>query len=96
ELAAKTSIKEPDELKNPSAEKALFLSDTYKVPLHPKYTYLWHDISIDEFSLLAEYIRINGKYSDKLTFPNDDKIKTILEVLLVPHIVREKMVFIVN
>ncbi|CAG0996754.1 DNA polymerase II large subunit [Methanosarcinales archaeon] len=94
ELAAKTSIKEPGDLKNPNAEKALFLSDTYKVPLHPKYTYLWHDISIDEFSRLAEYIRINGKYSDKLTFPNDDKIKTILEVLLVPHIVREKVVFI--
>ena len=94
ELAAKTSIKELGDLKNPNAEKALFLSDTYKVPLHPKYTYLWHDISIDEFSQLAEYIRINGKYSDKLTFPNDDKIKTILEVLLVPHIVREKVVFI--
>ncbi len=94
ELAAKTSIKELNDLKNPNAEKALFLSDTYKVPLHPKYTYLWHDISIDDFSRLSEYIRINGKYSDKLTFPNDDKIKTILEVLLVPHIVREKLVFI--
>ena len=94
ELAAKTSIKEPGDLKNPNSEKALFLSDTYKVPLHPKYTYLWHDISIDEFSRLAEYFRINGKYSDKLSFPNDDKIKTILEVLLVPHIVREKVVFI--
>ena len=92
ELAAKTSIKE--DLKNPNAEKALLLSDTYKVPLHPKYTYLWHDISIDEFSRLSEYIRINGKYSDKLSFPIDEKIKTILEVLLVPHIVREKLVFI--
>lgn len=94
ELAAKTSVKEPGDLNNPTAQKALFLSDTYKVPLHPKYTYLWHDISIDEFFRLAEYIRINGKYSDKLSFPNDDKIKTILEVLLVPHIVREKVVFI--
>ena len=94
ELAAKTSIKELGDLKNPDEEKALSLSDTYKVPLHPKYTYLWHDISIEEFSQLSEYIQKNGKYSDKLSFPLDDKIKTILEVLLVPHIVREKQVLI--
>jgi len=94
ELAAKTSIKELGDLKNPNGEKALSLSDTYKVPLHPEYTYLWHDISIDEFSQLSDYIRINGKYSDKLSFPIDDKIKSILEVLLVPHIVREKQVII--
>ncbi|CAG0972361.1 MAG: DNA-directed DNA polymerase II large subunit [Candidatus Methanoperedens sp.] len=94
ELAAKTSIKELGDLKNPNGEKALYLSDTYKVPLHPEYTYLWHDISIDEFFQLSEYIRINGKYSHKLSFPINNKIKSILEVLLVPHIVREKQVLI--
>jgi len=40
ELAEKTPIKELGDLKNPEQEKALSLSDTYKVPLHPKYTYL--------------------------------------------------------
>jgi DNA polymerase II large subunit len=94
ELAVKTSIKELGDLKNPDQEKALSLSRTYNVPLHPKYTYLWHDISIDDYSRLAEYIHKNGKYVEKLSFPVDEKIKDILEVLLVPHIVREKQIII--
>jgi DNA polymerase II large subunit len=94
ELAAKTSIKELGDLKNPDQEKALSLSRTYSVPLHPKYTYLWHDISIDDYSKLADYIQKNGKYAEKLSFPLDEKIKDILEVLLVPHIVREKHIYI--
>ncbi len=92
ELAAKTSTYV--DLKNPDQKTALSLSDTYKVPLHPKYTYLWHDIPLDEYAALAEYIQKNGKFAEKLDFPLDDKIKNILETLLVPHIVREKKVFI--
>ncbi|MCZ7394978.1 MAG: DNA polymerase II large subunit [Candidatus Methanoperedens sp.] len=94
ELAAKTSIKESPELKNPDQKTALSLSDTHKVPLHPKYTYLWHDISLDEYTALAEYIQKNGIYGEKLSFPLDDKIKNILETLLVPHIVREGQIHI--
>ena len=94
ELAAKTPVKELGDLRNPDQKTALSLSDKYKVPLHPKYTYLWHDISPGEYTALAEYIRENGKFAEKLVFPLDDKIKNILEMLLVPHIVREKQVFI--
>ncbi|MBU4222523.1 MAG: hypothetical protein KKA10_13085, partial [Euryarchaeota archaeon] len=65
-----------------------------KVPLHPKYTYLWHDINLDDHAALAEYIQNNGKYDEKLSFPLDEKIKTILETLLVPHTVREKQIII--
>ncbi len=92
ELAAKTSIDE--DLRNPDPRRALSLSDTYNVPLHPKYTYLWHDITLEDFTALAEYIQKNGKFSEKLQFPLDDKIKAILETLLVPHIVREKQIYI--
>ncbi len=94
ELAAKTPLNEQGDLRNPDQKTALSLSETYKVPLHPKYTYLWHDISLDEYSALAEYIQKNGKFAEKVEFPIDDKIKTILETLLVPHIVREKLIFI--
>ncbi|MCG2735320.1 MAG: DNA polymerase II large subunit, partial [Candidatus Methanoperedenaceae archaeon] len=94
ELAVKTSIKELGDLKNPDQKAALSLSDTYKVPLHPKYTYLWHDIDLDDHAALAEYIQNNGKYEEKLSFPLDEKIKTILETLLVPHVVREKQIII--
>ncbi len=94
ELAAKVSVKESLELKSPDQKTALSLSDAHKVPLHPKYTYLWHDITLDEFAELAEYIQKNGKYTEKLSFPLDDKIKNLLETLLVPHIVRERQIHI--
>ncbi|VVB86097.1 DNA polymerase II large subunit [uncultured archaeon] len=94
ELAAKTSIKELGDVKNPDQITALSLSDTYKAPLHPKYTYLWHDIKLEEYIQLAEYIQKNGKFAEKLAFPLDEKIKNILEMLLVPHTVREKQIYI--
>ncbi len=89
-----TGIKELGDLKNLDEKTALSLSDTYKVPLHPKYTYLWHDISLDEYTELADYIQEKGKYAEKLQFPLDDKIKIILETLLIPHVVREKLIYI--
>jgi DNA polymerase II large subunit len=94
ELASKTLIKELGDLRNPDQRTALSLSDTHRVPLHPKYTYLWHDITLEDFISFAEYIQKNGRFSEKLEFPNDEKIKTILEMLLVPHTVREKQVYI--
>ncbi|GFO97972.1 DNA polymerase II large subunit [groundwater metagenome] len=94
ELAAKAPIKELGDVRNPDQKTALSLSDTYKVPLHPKYTYLWHDINLEDHTAIAEYIRNNGKYAQNLSFPLDEKIKTILETLLVSHIVREKQVII--
>jgi len=94
ELDAKVPVKELGDLINPDQKTALSLSDTYKVPLHPKYTYLWHDITLDDLTALAEYIQKNGKFVEKLQFPLDDKIKTILETLLVLHIVREKQIII--
>lgn len=93
ELGARTSIEHGD-LKNPDQKTALSLSDTCAVPLHPKYTYLWHDISIEQYIELAEYIQKNGIYDEIVSFPLDDKIKDILEILLVPHKVRDRQIHI--
>ncbi len=94
ELALKTQVIEPGDLKNPDAKTALFISDTQKVPLHPKFTYLWHDIKLEDYSVLADYIQKNGKLDDRLSFPQDEKIKEILENLLLPHTLREKQILI--
>src|SRR3972149_9928719 len=82
ELSAKTALENPGHLRDPDQNTALSLSDTFKVPLHPKFTYLWHDIKIEDHTALAEYIQKNGKFEEKLMFPQDDKIKIILETLL--------------
>jgi len=81
-----------DELKNPSATLALRLAEEFNVPLHPKFTYLWHDISRREFEALRNFVVLKGNYSadeDILKLPLneawDEGIKPVLEKLLVLH-----------
>ena len=92
ELRAKTTIQE--DLKDISPETAFELSEKFGIPLHPKYTYLWHDISIQELELLASYISEKGWHDETLTIPSDAKIKGILETLLIPHKVREGSIIV--
>ncbi|MCS7130861.1 MAG: DNA polymerase II large subunit, partial [Archaeoglobaceae archaeon] len=77
-------------------ETALKLSDELGVPMHPDHTYLWHDITIEDFSYLREFISTHGKIEGQkkscLFLPFDKKAKEILENLLVEHKVREGIV----
>jgi DNA polymerase II large subunit len=74
------------DLKDPDQELALLLCDRCGVPMHPKFTYLWHDISIDDFRCLSDYIASSGRLAEGiLVIPGDKRIKEILETLLVPH-----------
>ncbi|MET1124840.1 MAG: DNA polymerase II large subunit [Archaeoglobaceae archaeon] len=80
-----------------SEEEALALCDEYGVPLHPDHTYLWHDVSVEEYSYLRDYISERGKVEGKisqLVFPFDSKAKEILEKLLVEHKVREGFIVV--
>ena len=48
---------DPDiDLQNPSATEVLEWATEYDCPLHPAYTYLWHDISVKEFVELADAV----------------------------------------
>ena len=44
------------DLSNPSADEVLAWADDYDAPLHPKYTYCWHDLSVDEVCALADAV----------------------------------------
>ncbi|MFB6280782.1 MAG: LAGLIDADG family homing endonuclease [Haloferacaceae archaeon] len=41
------------DLRDPGPEEALRWATEYDAPLHPAYTYLWHDVSVAEFEALA-------------------------------------------
>ncbi|MFW5935888.1 MAG: DNA polymerase II large subunit, partial [Candidatus Hadarchaeota archaeon] len=78
-----------------SEDEALKLCDE-GVPLHPDYTYLWHDITAEEIKYLREFIagygKVEGKYGKStLVAESDPEAKEILEKLLVEHKVREGM-----
>jgi len=67
-----------------SASEAIQLSEATGVPLHPKYTYFWKDISSEEFKLLCAWFqKLDG---NKLP---PDPAKRILELIGCPHKVQD-------
>jgi DNA polymerase II large subunit len=44
------------DLSNPTPAEALTWATEYDCPLHPAYTYLWHDLSVDSFEALADAV----------------------------------------
>jgi len=68
-------------------QEAIALSREYGVPLHPAHTYLWHDLSMQEFESLVSLAFSEGRLeSGKLLLPMP--AKESLETLLVLHKVR--------
>ncbi|KGK99501.1 DNA polymerase II large subunit [Methanococcoides methylutens] len=88
-------------LKDPSQDVALDSSKKYGVALHPKFTYLWHDIENDKFEQLADFISENGILESERTvlkLPHDaalsSGVKRTLELLLVLHRISDGMILI--
>ncbi len=47
----------PDiDLESPSPDEVLEWAEAYDAPLHPAYTYLWHDLTVDAAAALADAI----------------------------------------
>ncbi|WP_333788535.1 DNA polymerase II large subunit [Methanococcus maripaludis] len=87
-------------IKNPGQKEAVNYAKITKTPLHPKYTYFWHDISKENISTLRSWV-IGGKYNPsndswELNYdPEDEEIsnaKRYLELIGCPHIVMEEKV----
>jgi DNA polymerase II large subunit len=80
----------------PQAVDAMTLfefSATHGIPLHPKFTYHWHDLSAQQMRDLAQWLRqgkldAEGSAIRSLTLPSSSA-KRALEELLVEHRVHE-------
>ena len=77
----------------PTPEEALAVS-ALGVPLHPKYTYLWSDISKGALLRLRDNLARAGSDSEPFMVALDDEDKAALEDLLVPHTVTERGVLL--
>ncbi|MCK9151999.1 DNA polymerase II large subunit [Methanobacterium alcaliphilum] len=80
------------EIRDISAKNAFQISEEYDVPLHPDYTYFYHDVSINDLNLLRNWI-LSSEYVDKHELKLDlSPEKRILEVIGVPHSVKNSKV----
>jgi len=86
----------------PKSLEALKLSQLLKIPLHPRYTYLWHDILPEELMNLLEWLmqakmKYNGEFCTEIRVTNTNpSSKSILEKLCVPHSVEQDKIVISN
>jgi DNA polymerase II large subunit len=86
------------DLESPDADQATEWATAYDAPLHPKYTYLWHDVDVPAFETLADAV-IDGSVEaaapdaagasnaedDVLVVDHTDAVRDALESLLVEH-----------
>ncbi|MEF8821484.1 MAG: DNA polymerase II large subunit, partial [Halovenus sp.] len=88
-------------LEHPTPETALEWTNEYDAPLHPEYTYLWHDVSVEQVDWLTDAIaggeiaatdgatqgvQSSGPGSEEmLVVERTDEIQDTLEALLVEH-----------
>ena len=69
--------------KNPtkkiSLDESITLSQKLKIPLHPRYTFHWKDISQKQFLSLAEWLDKGKIEKEKIILPMGSNVKEILE-----------------
>jgi len=85
----------------PSAREAIALSSTFKVPLHPFFTFFWSSISSEEFQTLRKWLldserQIEASVVQEITGVKNKTIKGLLERICVPHEVVENKIKIKN
>jgi DNA polymerase II large subunit len=85
--AEKKGIKEAK--KSIGAEEAFKLSADTGIPLHPSYTYFWHDITAGQLKELVEWLKTGKLTYDWFTLKEmsieSSPSKRVLELLCIPH-----------
>ena len=79
----------------PSPKKALDISLALDIPLHPRYTWRWQALSLEEFLQLRNWIlsslsKSRNKEEGSITLPAHRDNKKLLEKLGTPHSVTDK------
>ncbi|TFF99069.1 MAG: DNA polymerase II large subunit [Promethearchaeota archaeon] len=79
----------------PTAEEALKISKKYDIPLHPKYTDFWANLSIDELKILRNAFQKGyQKDNSKIVLEHNLKVKKILEKAFIIHSIKnDRIIF---
>ncbi len=73
-------------------EKAIEASLVHKVPLHPSFTYLWHDVSVEDIQLFMEILENDARIEDGLlSLPVTEFNKRILINLLCEYETKDRI-----
>lgn len=84
-----------------SASEALTLASSLKVPLHPRFTYFWNDISSEDVCqlrkwLLNSQIKVENGLVREITGELEENAKKSMEKICLPHAVSNNQIKIEN
>ncbi len=85
---------EEDPFAHVDFDTAAQLSLALGVPLHPRWTYFWHDITVDDLRTLLMALGNSEIEENSILMRFDKNVKEVLERLGVPHRVREGFIAI--
>lgn len=86
----------------PPASAAITLSKTFRIPIHPKYSYFWTVIKPDEFLLFSSLLKSTKIENDdgggitKVILPNNESFKHLLESIGIPHLVAQSEYIVIK
>ncbi len=94
----KSMLEDPFKVK-PDIREALSICKVLRVPLHPRFTFFWRNISCEELIVLRKWLSSSRRVSDNgLTFKVEGEygshIKRILEKICIPHRIVEDRILI--
>lgn len=76
-----------------TSENMIEFSIKYDVPLHPRYTLQWSEVTVEELRELVEWLKRGGLDESRLVLDDVEAgLKRTLELLAVEHTIREKRV----
>jgi DNA polymerase II large subunit len=73
------------DLDHPDEDTALEWAAQYDCPLHPEYTYVWHDVTVAEFDALATAAAEGHREDGVLVLERSPDVTRALERLLIEH-----------
>ena len=97
-LISKNICYKKEFINNPSHKEAVKFAIETETPLHPRYTYYWHDVSKEDILLLRHYL-LNGYYDEENDawlipynpkYEENTKAKRVLELIGCCHNVLNK------
>jgi len=74
--------------KNPTVEEAVQIAKQSNIPLHPKYTWFWENITPQNYDHLRSKLldsKLSAITPSRITTKNDEETKNTLENLCLPH-----------
>ena len=86
-----------DDIEGMELDEALKLIKKHDVPLHPRHTFMWNHLSIDEVNEFKDILANKGKVKDNIVhMPDIQEARKLLMELRIPYVIEKDELILEN